>query len=68
MNSESILFSIGVCDPSPKRVKGDAYPSVETVSSSGARQSETLRDGRFCAMTGAKPLVRITRYALRALA
>jgi hypothetical protein len=45
MNSESILFSIGVCDPSPKRAKGDVHPSVEAVSAAGARQSET-RTGR----------------------
>jgi hypothetical protein len=42
MNSGSILFSIGVCDPAPKRAKGDAYPSVEAGSAAGARQSETL--------------------------
>ena len=45
MNSESILFSIGACDPSSKRAKGDARASVETVPAAGARQSET-RTGR----------------------
>jgi hypothetical protein len=42
---KQFCFSIGVCDPQSKRAKGDAYPSVETVSAAGARQSET-RAGR----------------------
>jgi hypothetical protein len=42
-----------------KRVKFDASASGETGSPSGVRQSETRRDGRFCADIGAEPLDRV---------
>ena len=40
-------------------MKFDAAASGEAGSPSGVRQSETRRDGRFCADIGAEPLVRI---------
>jgi len=59
-------FPIGVCDPLGKRAQRDAFASGKTGSPSGVRQSETRRDGRFCANIGGKPLGRIAGYGLRA--
>jgi hypothetical protein len=58
-------FPIGVCDPASNWAQRDVCASGKTDSAAGARQSETLRDGRICAMTGTKVLARIDGYALR---
>ena len=58
-NSESILFLDWRGDRASRRSMGDATASAEVGSALGARQSETRRDGLFCANSGAKVLDRI---------
>jgi hypothetical protein len=52
-------FSIGARDPVVSRLKRDTEVSGKTGSPSGTHQSETRRDGRFCANSCAKALERI---------
>ena len=67
-NPSQFCFSIGACDPALQRAQRDACASGKTDAALGARQSETRRDGRSCAIIGAKALARALGYALRAFA
>ncbi|MEP4771891.1 MAG: hypothetical protein ABJX50_03980, partial [Rhizobiaceae bacterium] len=46
-------------DPELKRAQRDAFASGKRGSALGVRQSQTLREGRFCTNLGAKALGRI---------
>ena len=58
-NSGAILFSIGEASRRRNDRLSDAPASVEIGSALVARQSETRRDGLFCANSCAKSLDRI---------